>query len=244
MATAGSCLGKPARPKPQYLPGLLSFINYIKYSHDNPRVFRHYEVKFLGNNRSTVSGRYIVLVGIASFLLAIVFTYFSEYFTSKLNSIILSLVFLFLIILINIAADIVGTAVTAASHVPFNAKSAKRVRGAPHGLQLIKNADKVANLTNDMLSDITTTVGGALGISIAVQIIKLNPDMSQFWLNILITAFIAAVIVSGKAFSKKIALSRPNDVIFFVGRILARVEETTGYSPFRKNRTPRNKRGE
>jgi hypothetical protein len=147
-------------------------------------------------------------------------------------------------VLINIAADIVGTAVTAASHVPFNAKAAKRIRGAPHGLQLIRNADRVANLTNDMLSDITTTVGGALGISIVVQIIKLAPNASQFWLNILITASIAAVIVSGKAYSKKIALSHPDDVIFFVGRFLARVEELTGYSPFRKTRPPRDKRGE
>ncbi|WP_421070045.1 hypothetical protein [Pelotomaculum propionicicum] len=151
---------------------------------------------------------------------------------------------MFIIILINIAADIVGTAVTAASHVPFNAKSAKRIRGAPHGLQLIKNADKVANLTNDMLSDITTTVGGALGISIVVQIVKFGPAISQFWLNILVTALIAAMIVSGKAFSKKIALTHPDDVIFLVGRILAKVEETTGYSPFRKTRAPRNKRGE
>ncbi|MDD4766933.1 MAG: hypothetical protein PHF87_05045 [Desulfotomaculaceae bacterium] len=198
----------------------------------------------MGNNKSTVSGRYIVLVGIASFLLAIVFTYFSEYFTLKLNSIILAVFFLIVIILINIAADVVGTAVTAASHVPFNAKSAKRIRGASQGLQLIRNADKVANLTNDMLSDITTTVGGALGISMVVQIIKLNPDLNQFWLNILMTAFIAAVIVSGKAISKKIALSYPNDVIFFVGRMLAGVEETTGYSPFRKNRAPRNKKDE
>lgn len=201
-------------------------------------------MNFLGNNKSTVSGRYIVIVGLSSFFLAVIFTYLSEYFTSKLNSIILSLVFLFIIILINIAADIVGTAVTAASHVPFNAKSAKRIRGAPHGLQLIKNADKVANLTNDMLSDITTTVGGALGISIVVQIVKYGPAISQFWLNILITAFIAAVIVSGKAFSKKIALTHPDDVIFLVGRLLAKVEETTGYSPFRKTRAPRNKRGE
>lgn len=198
----------------------------------------------MGSKRSTVSGRYIVSVGIASFLLAIIFTSISEYFSSRLNSIILSLVFLVIIVLINIAADVVGTAVTAASHVPFNAKAAKRIRGAPHGLQLIKNADKVANLTNDMLSDITTTVGGALGISIVVQIMKLEPPFSQLWLNILITALIAAVIVSGKAFSKMIALSHPDDVIFFVGRFLARIEELTGYSPFRKTRTPRNKRGE
>jgi Mg2+/Co2+ transporter CorB len=198
----------------------------------------------LSSKKSTVSGRYIALVGIGSFLLAIIFTFISEYFASRLNSIILSLVFLVFIVLINIAADLVGTAVTAASHVPFNAKAAKRIRGAPHGLQLIRNADRVANLTNDMMSDITTTVGGALGISIVVQIIKLEPDLSQFWLNILITALIAAVIVSGKAYSKKIALSYPDDVIFFVGRFLARVEELTGYSPFRKTRPPRDKNGE
>lgn len=198
----------------------------------------------MGNNKSTVSGRYIVIVGIVSFFLAIFFTFFSEFFTSRLNSIILSLVFLAFIVLINIAADVVGTAVTAASHIPFNAKASKRIRGAPQGLQLIRNADKVANLTNDMLSDITTTVGGALGISIVVQIMKLEPAVSQFWLNILITAFIAAVIVSGKAISKKIALSHPDDVIFLVGRVLARVEDVTGYSPFRKTRSPRNKKGE
>lgn len=198
----------------------------------------------MGNNKSTVSGRYIVLVGIGSFFLAIFFTFFSEFFTSRLNSIILSLVFLAFIVLINIAADVVGTAVTAASHIPFNAKASKRIRGAPQGLQLIRNADKVANLTNDMMSDITTTVGGALGISIVVQIMKLEPALSQFWLNILITALIAAVIVSGKAFSKKIALSHPDDVIFLVGRILARVEEATGYSPFRRTRSPKNKKGE
>ena len=243
MATAGSCLGKPARPKPQYLSGLLSFITLHKpFYYLACKSF--FEVKFLGNKKSTVSGRYIVFVGIVSLLLAIVFTFFSEYFTSKLNSIVLALVFLSFVILINIAADVVGTAVTAASHVPFNAKSAKKIRGASHGLQLVKNADKVANLTNDMLSDITTTVGGALGISIALQVISLNPGISQFWLNILITAFIAAVIVSAKAYSKKIALSYPNDVIFFVGRILAAIEETTGYSPFKKKRISRGKRGD
>ncbi len=198
----------------------------------------------MGNNKSTVSGRYIVLVGIGSFILAVIFSFLSETFASRLNSVILSSIFLGLIILINMLADVVGTAVTAASHIPFNAKASKRVRGAPHGLQLIRNADKVANLANDVIGDITTTVGGALGISIVVQIMTMGPVISQFWLNVLITAFIAAVIVSTKAAAKKIALSHPDDVIFWVGRVLARVEDATGYSPFRKTRSPKNKKGE
>ncbi len=199
---------------------------------------------YLGNNKSTVSGRYIVMVGIGSFFLAVVFTFFSETFASRLNSIFLSLTFLVIIIFINTMADVVGTAVTAASHIPFNAKAAKKVRGAPHGLQLIRNADKVANLANDVIGDIATTVGGALGISIVVQIVTLGPPVSQFWLNVLITALIAAVIVSTKALAKKVALSRPDEIIFLVGKALAGLEDITGYSPFKKRRSTRVKKGE
>ena len=197
----------------------------------------------MGNNKSTVSGRYIFLVGIGSFLLAVVFTLISEVFASKLNSLLLSFIFLLFMIIINIVADLVGTAVTAASHVPFNAKAAKRVEGAPQGLQLIRNADKVANISNDVIGDITTTVSGALGISMVVQIMRVGPQLDQFWLNVLFTALISVLIVTGKAAGKKIALSHPDEVIFWVGKVLARVEDVTGYSPFQKRRSPRNKKG-
>jgi len=197
----------------------------------------------LGNNKSTVSGRYIFLAGIGSFIIAVIFTLFSETFASKLNNLLLSFVFLVIIIIINIVADIVGTAVTAASHAPFNAKAAKRIEGAPQGLQLIKNADKVANIANDIIGDITTTVSGALGISIVVQIMRVGPQLDQFWLNVLLTALISVLIVTGKAVGKKISLSHPNEIIFFVGIVLAKIESITGYSPFHKRRGQRtNKR--
>jgi len=218
-------LGKPAGPKPQYLSGLLSLI--LLYPH---------EVAFLGNNKSTVSSKYIFLVGISSFLGAIIFTLLSETFTSRLNNLMLSFIFLFLIIIVNIGADILGTAVTAASHVPFNAKAAKRIPGAPQGLQLICNADKVANICNDVIGDITTTVSGALGISIVIQLLKLELPAGQFWLNIFFTALIAAIIVSGKAGGKKVALSNPNNVVFFAGKVLARLESLMGFGLLRKRR--------
>jgi len=196
----------------------------------------------LGNNKSTVSGKYIFMVALGSFFLAVVFTLVSELLASRLNSIILSFIFLSIIILLNIFADIVGTAVTAASHVPFNARAAKRITGAPQGLQLIRNADRVANISNDVIGDITTTVSGALGISIVVQIMRLWQRADQFWLNVLMTALISVVIVSGKAAGKKVALSRSEDVIFLVGKLFAAIEDLTGLSPFRKRRGSKNKR--
>ena len=196
----------------------------------------------MGNNKSTVSGKYIFMVALGSFFLAVVFTLVSELLASRLNSIILSFIFLSIIILLNIFADIVGTAVTAASHVPFNARAAKRITGAPQGLQLIRNADRVANISNDVIGDITTTVSGALGISIVVQIMRLWHRADQFWLNVLMTALISVVIVSGKAAGKKVALSRSEDVIFLVGKLFAAIEDLTGLSPFRKRRGSKNKR--
>ncbi|MCG9968528.1 hypothetical protein L9W92_10735 [Pelotomaculum terephthalicicum JT] len=195
----------------------------------------------MGNNKSTVSGRYIFLVGIGSFIIAIIFTLFSEIFASKLNNLILSFVFLIIIITINILADLVGTAVTAASHAPFNAKAAKRVKGAPQGLLLIKNADRVANIANDIIGDITTTVSGALGISIVVQIMRVGPRFDQFWLNVLLTALISVLIVTGKAAGKKVSLSHPDEIIFFVGTVLAKIESVTGYNFFQKQKVPKNK---
>ena len=196
----------------------------------------------MGNNKSTVSGKYIFMVALGSFFLAVVFTLVSELLASRLNSIILSFIFLSIIILLNIFADIVGTAVTAASHVPFNARAAKRITGAPQGLQLIRNADRVANISNDVIGDITTTVSGALGISIVVQIMRLWQRADQFWLNVLMTALISVIIVSGKAAGKKVALSRSEDVIFLVGKLFAAIEDLTGLSPFRKRRGSKNKR--
>lgn len=197
----------------------------------------------MGNNKSTVTSRYLLFVGFGSFFLAILFTLLAETFSSKLNSIVLSLFFLLFIIFINIVADVVGTAVTAASHVPFNAKAAKRVEGASNGLQLIRNADKVANIANDVIGDITTTVSGALGISIVVQVLRAGLQFDQFWLNVLITALISVIIVTGKAAGKKIALSHPEEVIFMVGKFLARLERVTGYSPFQKRRIKSKKGG-
>jgi len=156
--------------------------------------------------------------------------------TKAVQSIIISLAGLLIIILIGIFADIIGTAVTAAQEAPFHAKAAKRVAGAKEGVFLLRNADKVANICNDVIGDIVGTVSGALGISIVVKIISNSPGMNEFLGNIIMTALIASFTVSGKAMGKSIALGRANDVIFLVGRIMSRWEKLTGRSLVTKNR--------
>ncbi|MEG6510902.1 hypothetical protein V6C32_03180 [Desulforamulus ruminis] len=190
----------------------------------------------MGNHKSNLSKKYLIFVFFGSFILAVLFSVASEALTRIVNSVLISFIGLLTIILIGILADIIGTAVTAAQEAPFHAKAAKRVSGAKEGVFLLRNADKVANITNDVIGDIVNTVSGALGISIVVKIIMNNPGVDAAVANILITAFIASITVSGKALGKTVALERCNDVIFFVGRILAYWEKLTGCSVGKKNR--------
>lgn len=190
----------------------------------------------MGNNKSNLSKRYIFLAFIGSFTLAVIFSVLSETLTRVVKSTIISLSGLLFIILIGILADIIGTAVTAAQEAPFHAKAAKRVGGAKEGVFLLRNADKVANICNDVIGDIVGTVSGALGISIVVRIISGNPDIDTVVANIIMTATIASITVSGKALGKTVALERSNDIIFLVGRLLSRWEKLTGQSLLKKGR--------
>ncbi|AGL02008.1 hypothetical protein [Desulfoscipio gibsoniae] len=180
------------------------------------------------NNKSTVSGKFVVFVGFISFILAAIFFLLSQLISEAINSLTFSFLLLMLIILFGITSDVIGTSVAAANEAPFHAKASKKVAGAREGVLLIRNADRVANIANDVIGDIAGTVSGALGIALVLQIMTLWEDFNRFLLNMLVTALIAALTVGGKAYGKKIALSNSNEVIFFVGRIMAAFSSITG----------------
>lgn len=229
--TAGDCLGKPAGPKPQYLPALLSLTFNIFLS--------PFEVSLsLTNNKSTVSKRYIFIVWATSFLLAVVFFWLSEILASKLQNLFLSFLFLVIIILIGIVADIVGTSVTAAREAPFHAKGAKKVPGAQESVFLIRNADRVANICNDIIGDIAGTLSGAMGVALVLQVMLSWPQADQALLNMLMVGAIAALTIGGKAMGKRLALTRSNEVIFLVGELLAAWSRLTGVTIGKKTGRP------
>ncbi len=182
----------------------------------------------MGNSKSSVSGFYILSVSIASFLLAVLFFWLSNLASEKMQSLWLSVVFLIVIVSVGILADIVGVAVTAASEAPLHAKAAKRIAGAVEGVFLIRNADRVANLMNDVVGDIAGTVSGALGISLALQIMNYWRETGQLVISMLLTALIAAATVGGKAAGKRIALVHADDVVYMAGKLLHGISRITG----------------
>jgi hypothetical protein len=139
---------------------------------------------------------------------------------------------LLLVILLHVGFDVIGTAAMAATEPPHHARAAKKIMGAKQAIRLVKNADVVATFSNDIIGDVTSTIGGAMATTIILVFIRQYPFMSayEFWLNTLILALVASLMVASKAFSKTIAMQQANEIIGWVGKLMVVVE---GLFPWR-----------
>ncbi|MGM0365933.1 MAG: hypothetical protein ACQEP5_05300 [Actinomycetota bacterium] len=162
---------------------------------------------------------WIIVITVWTFLLALALSFISETLIGNVNF-ISALIILITIVLIGVFFDVVGVAVTAAQEMPLNAMSAKKIKGAREAVELVKNADRVANFCNDVVGDITGIVSGAVGAAIVFRLLVGNPTMEKTLLSVVITGFIAALTVGGKALGKNIAIRNCNFIVLKSGYVV------------------------
>lgn len=165
------------------------------------------------------------MVGLGTLIATIVISLSAETFARQVANIGVALVLLAVIIIINVVFDIIGTAAAASREAPFHAKAASKVFGAQQSVYLVKNRDKVANFTQDVIGDITGIVAGALGITLVTQVALARPGVDALLFNAIVTAVIASLVITGKAYGKRIAVRKADGIIFMVGKFLAGVEK-------------------
>lgn len=227
--TDSKLLGNPARPKSQSLlyklPPTLLFggLKQLRYS----------------NNGFTAVKRAIT-IGLIAFFLATSIGIGSQSLLERMSITLIAFSLLVIIILIGIIFDIVGTAVTAADETPFHAKAACKIPGAKHAILLVKNADKVANFCNDVVGDVSASLSGAIGATIVSNIASNGTGNGVVLGSTIMTGFIAALTVGGKALGKHMAINESNEIIFHVGKIFYLIEYKFGLkilkAPPRKGR--------
>lgn len=183
----------------------------------------------MGNNKPD-SIKFALLTGAGAFITAIFFSVFSEFVLDQLQVLAASFVFLLIIIAIGIFFDMIGVATAVAAEHPFHAKATKKISGAKHAVYLIRNAHRVSVFCNDVVGDICGTVSGALGASIVYQVVVGHPGLNESVFSIVMTGFVAAFTVGGKAAGKHTAMNDSEEIIFMVGRALDWVESKTGLS--------------
>lgn len=164
-----------------------------------------------------MKNKWILQVFIISFLLSAAFSGLSS-FVSDFN-ILLLLFILILVISIGILFDMIGVAVLTAEEAPFHARSAKKVKEASASLKLLKNSTKVSSICNDIVGDICGIVSGSLGATLTLYLIE-TLKIPILLATILVTSFISAITVGGKAYFKNVATKKSDSIVFLAGKIM------------------------
>ena len=127
---------------------------------------------------------------------------------------------LLMIVFIGIIFDIVGMAVATADEKPFHAMAARKVKGAKECIMLLRNAERVSSICNDVVGDICGVVSGTASAAISAQILS-NFELSfASVVPLALSSLTAALTVGGKAIGKGIAVSACTEIVYHAGQVI------------------------
>ncbi len=132
----------------------------------------------------------------------------------------IAFVILLIIILVGIIFDIIGMAVATADEKPFHAMAARKVAGAKDAIALLRNAERVSSICNDVVGDICGVVSGSASATIAAQILANFEFTFPQVVSLLMSALAAGLTVGGKAMGKGFAVNCSTKIVFFVGQMI------------------------
>ena len=162
---------------------------------------------------------WILKAFLMTFFIALIFSSASNALINKYNNSILLTIICLLFILIGIIFDIIGTAVLTGNESTFHAKSSKKIKGSKEGVYLIKNANRISSICNDVIGDICGIVSGSISAMLAINI-SVKFDVSLLLSTLVISSIVSSFTVGGKAIGKKYAINNSDNIIFNVAKLL------------------------
>ncbi len=136
------------------------------------------------------------------------------------SGIFVAFIILLAIVLVGIVFDIIGVAVASAAEKPFHSMAARKVPGAVEAIKLLRNAEKVSSICNDVVGDICGVVSGSASATIAAQLL-MNFEFS--WpqvVSLVMSALVAGLTVGGKAIGKTFAMGSATTIVHGVGKFV------------------------
>jgi len=198
------------------------------------------KLRFKASSSGGVNRKWSLIITLVSFFLSASMSVISSEILYNAG-IFISFLVVLIIIIINILFDTIGTAVTAADEAPFHAMASRKVYGAKQAIKLIRNADKVSNLCNDVIGDICGVISGTACTYIVLKIATDSGSLKETVISVIMTGMIASLTVGGKAFGKSIAIDNSNYIIYKVAVVIRFFEVKTGLK--RDNKNKKNKNG-
>lgn len=157
------------------------------------------------------------------FFVTIFISAFISFISNELmaiSTIYVAFVILLLIVLIGIIFDVVGVAVTSADEKPFHSMAARKVPGAQESIKLLRSAEKVSSICNDVIGDICGVVSGSASAAIAAQVLAKFSFSWPMLVSLLMSALVAGLTVGGKALGKTFAINSCTTIVQSVGKLI------------------------
>ena len=136
------------------------------------------------------------------------------------SSIIVAFIILLAIVLIGIVFDVIGVAVTSADEKPFHSMASRKVPGAQESIKLLRNAERVSSICNDVVGDICGVVSGSASATIAAQVLSNFEFSAESVIPLIMSALVAGLTVGGKAIGKTFAMNSCTAIVHGVGKIV------------------------
>jgi len=162
---------------------------------------------------------WVVAIFLATILISGTISLISEELMSS-SGLAVAFIILLFIVFLGIIFDVIGVAVTSADEAPFHAMAARKVPGAREALRLLRKADRVSSICNDVVGDICGVVSGSAGATITVQLIARFGFTLPTVVSLVMSSLVAGLTVGGKAVGKNFAVNASTKIVHNVGVLL------------------------
>ena len=163
--------------------------------------------------------RWVVTIFFVTILISGTISFTSDLLMAN-SSMFVAFIILLAIVFIGIIFDVIGVAVTSADEKPFHSMAARKVPGAQESIRLLRNAERVSSICNDVVGDICGVVSGSASATIAVQMLNNLNTGNETWIPLVMSALVAGLTVGGKAIGKTFAVHSCTKIVHGVGKIL------------------------
>ena len=163
--------------------------------------------------------RWVVTIFFTTILISGTISLLSDEIMARSGMAVAFLILLF-IILIGIIFDIIGVAVTSADEKPFHSMAARKVPGAQEAIRLLRNAERVSSICNDVIGDICGVVSGSASATIAAQVLAKFDFTWPMVVSLVMSALVAGLTVGGKAIGKTFAMNSCTTIVHTAGKLI------------------------
>ena len=174
---------------------------------------------FLPHRKRRKQIRWVATIFLTTILISGVISLISDEVMAN-SSLAFAFVILLAIVFLGIVFDIIGMAVATADEKPFHSMAARKVPGAQESIRLLRNAERVTSICNDVIGDICGVVSGSASAAIAAQILQNFTFSWPQMVSLLASALVAGLTVAGKAIGKSIALHSSTTIVQMVGKVI------------------------